>query len=199
MFLKTSGVELGGHGAPGSQNQMCREPKAGLAHHLLAELGLVRVSTLLRSAGVKRQTGAKWESPRRPACTRDGQLRCPSWTSRRVTVGPASPSACAPGSGRLPTLPCSPALEAVSSVVPARKATGTSVIHSAPAAAGGQPPLIRQAFLQPRLGTGRPQASAPSGGLSLEPLPHSGHTATFCAHSVTQRVGLSLTRWGKQG
>lgn len=69
-------------------------------------------------------TRARQESTRQPACTRDGQLQCPRWTSRRATVGPASPSACVPRSGRLPNLPRSPAREAVSSVVPAHKATG---------------------------------------------------------------------------
>lgn len=49
-------------------------------------------------------TRARQESTRQPACTRDGQLRCPRWTSRRATVGPASPSACVPRSGRLPNL-----------------------------------------------------------------------------------------------
>lgn len=92
----------------GAQNQT-RGARGGPGPPPLAGLGPVRVSTVLSAAdrqvqsiyrAILRLTGETGVYAR-PACTRDGQLRCPSWTSQRG-AGPASPSACVPGRGRLP-------------------------------------------------------------------------------------------------
>lgn len=149
------------------------EPEAGPAHLLLAGLGLARVSTVL-STGVKhvqailRETGRN--GSRRGGRGAHGTDSCGVQAGLPMGRSRSSlPECSVPGAGRRPDLPCSPALEAVSSGVPGRKAAGASVTHSAPADAGGKPPLGPRAFLQPRPVTGRPQASAPSGGSRWSP------------------------------
>lgn len=125
--------------------------------------------------------------------------RCTMTDGCSVHAGWASPSAYAPGLGQLPYCLCGPALEAVSWMLPIGKAMGASVIHSAQVDAGGKPSVCPP---------GIPAAPAwdrasPNIGPLRRALNGALVTLWSCCHIVctwvTQKVGTSLTRQGKQG